>query len=408
MIGQSKEHTSSSSTTCIFISHSMENGGVESLVVRMSNQLAKAGYAVHVIAPVGPMSNLLDPRVQQHVISGEIELDRRLSSLRNLGRNVNVWFSLPGAIVRHYWVLRRFSRRKGLNVRVVSGIFHPNQIRRTPTLSKLFLKTVLLRYILPLGSVYFMNEACKAAHRFKWGGMFEAYPVRKFSLNGEVDSLWRVKSRYKLSIVSVGRIVPFKSYNYEAPQVVKGLSEKGIDVEWHIFGEGADLGLLKLHAAGCGVDARLKYLGSLPYGEMRAVIANFDIFVGMGTAALEAAEIGMPTILCVESSGSDCYGFLCQAPSDIIGEVVAGARVMSLSDALVEYHHLTIQERASLGDQCRLAVALRSSGEGPPFDAIFANGLKFPNSNSFVRSAALLGVSLILRLGRRGSSSVVK
>ena len=47
-----------------------------------------------------------------------------------------------------------------------------------------------------------------------------------------------------IKILSIGRIVNFKTYNFWMLEVVRNLLKKGISVEYHIYGDGPEFGKL--------------------------------------------------------------------------------------------------------------------------------------------------------------------
>ena len=48
----------------LFVSHTLATGGIESLLVRMTNALVRDGHDVTLIAPTGPMAAYLESRVR--------------------------------------------------------------------------------------------------------------------------------------------------------------------------------------------------------------------------------------------------------------------------------------------------------------------------------------------------------
>jgi len=81
----------------------------------------------------------------------------------------------------------------------------------------------------------------------------------------------------------------------------------------------------------------------------------------MGTATLEAAKAGVPTILAIDEGADRCYGFLCTAPKDGVGERVDGHDDQALIDVIAEFSQLSERERATLGADCQVASVARES-----------------------------------------------
>lgn len=114
-------------------------------------------------------------------------------------------------------------------------------------------------------------------------------------------------------IISVGRLVPFKSYNTYTIKAVKKLRESGIDLVYDIYGTGeCENELIKLiHEL--DLDQYVTLKGNLNYSDFKVVMNNAIAFVGSGTAILEASACGVPSIVGIEDDQEGLtYGFLHQ------------------------------------------------------------------------------------------------
>ncbi len=164
----------------------------------------------------------------------------------------------------------------------------------------------------------------------------------------------------KLEIVSVGRLVEFKSYNRHIPIIVADLLQKGVDLCWTVWGDGDDRDCIEGLIKNYNLEGRVRLMGALPYSKFPSAISSADIFVGMGTAALEAAGMGIPTICCVDQMEDACYGFLHEAPLDTIGEQVASFSYRRIGAVLLNFSTLNETDRFLIGKNCRNAAINRS------------------------------------------------
>jgi hypothetical protein len=101
------------------------------------------------------------------------------------------------------------------------------------------------------------------------------------------------------------------------------LRDEGCEIHWDVYGGGAPDVVANFSATirECGVEDSVAWHGELPYSEMRTALENATVFLGMGTAALEAAMLGIPTLIAVASIQEPlCYGFLHEVPFGILGE----------------------------------------------------------------------------------------
>jgi glycosyltransferase involved in cell wall biosynthesis len=119
-----------------------------------------------------------------------------------------------------------------------------------------------------------------------------------------------------LVVGSVGRLIDFKTYNLWMIDVVHCLIEAGVDIRYFIYGAGPLKAVLEERIESMGLRDNVFLLGSLEYEKFAETVSAFDVFVGSGTAIVEAASLGVPSIVGIESiSDPLSYGFF----SDILG-----------------------------------------------------------------------------------------
>lgn len=115
-------------------------------------------------------------------------------------------------------------------------------------------------------------------------------------------------------IVSIGNLVSFKTYNRHMIGVVAALRARFPNIRYDIYGTGplaTELGTL---AAALGVNDCVTLRGPLEYARLREVVAGSDLFVGSGTALIEAAAVGRPAMIGIESvEYPETYGYLSDA-----------------------------------------------------------------------------------------------
>lgn len=112
-------------------------------------------------------------------------------------------------------------------------------------------------------------------------------------------------------IVSVGRLVEFKSYNIWMLDVISALS-KNFPVEYHIYGNGPMIDQIKEKIRDLNLSKFVFLKGDLNYLDFDAEISTFDLFVGSGTSVVQSSSLGVPSIVGIESVDQPLsYGFMC-------------------------------------------------------------------------------------------------
>lgn len=112
-------------------------------------------------------------------------------------------------------------------------------------------------------------------------------------------------------IVSVGNLERFKTYNRHVIALLPELRTRFPTIRYDVYGSGDQHDPLLAQARALRVDDLVTFHGSLPYEELGRVWAAADLFVGSGTALIEAAAAGVPALIGIESlEQPSTYGFL--------------------------------------------------------------------------------------------------
>lgn len=122
--------------------------------------------------------------------------------------------------------------------------------------------------------------------------------------------------RESARLVSIGNLDNFKTYNRHMIGVVAELAPKFPALRYEIYGTGQEESALILQAKNLGVQSLVRFYGNLPYPKFSETVRNATLFIGSGTAIIEAAALGVPCMVGIDSiQVPETYGFL----SDIVG-----------------------------------------------------------------------------------------
>ena len=115
------------------------------------------------------------------------------------------------------------------------------------------------------------------------------------------------------TVTSIGRLVPFKSYNIHAIHAVKGLRDRGIMLDYEIYGSGESRQLLEAMIQDLDLQGQVTLKGDMDYSNFASVVDGSLAFIGSGTALIEASACGVPAIIGIEGeTAGKTYGFLHQ------------------------------------------------------------------------------------------------
>lgn len=128
-----------------------------------------------------------------------------------------------------------------------------------------------------------------SSHTFRLG----VVDKKNIVLDGKLNS--------PLTIVAVGRLVNFKSYNIFMLDVMRKLIDKGYDIRFDIYGYGTLQADIEHRVKELELEAYVRLNGTLDYHRFDEIVSRYDMFVGSGTAIIQAASLGVPSIVGVEN-----------------------------------------------------------------------------------------------------------
>jgi hypothetical protein len=315
-------------------------GGIETLIVRMSRWLTSHGHQVTLILDrPDKWAHLLPPEVRR------IELGDRFRRLyfyyhaRRLWKEFKIDF--PDVIksfdVSSSWIACQLATFAGTNCKVVAGLYNPLVFKHYYARESLAIWDRNRPHIdnflenIPASARLFcgVDQLEELDQEHGQTGLLWPLPIdpREFE-PGERAPQWG-------KIVSVGRLSPMKEYNLYMVEIVRSLIEKGHEVTWSVYGAGEYesqmLELIKKYRLGNSIIMK----GSVPYALLRKVLQDAYIFVGMGTAILEASLFKVPNVIALayDSTGIT-YGPVYRLPRGSIGQLSTCPPLLRVEDEI--------------------------------------------------------------------------
>lgn len=340
-------------TAFVLVYEKLCHGGIETMILRLSKKIYEIGSYACIVCKEG---GDLDEAASKYA---DIFYQRSLSDIHQIAQGILaksakyktiVILSFDtGASTRAVYLEQFLAKHK--QVKNITGIFHPNAyFMPGQPADRVFLNKITLS-LYGASNTFFMNEECKLSHEIRFRIGYDLSPVIILPVidGAEYVSNYKLRSTAKntLKILSVGRIVAFKAYNRGAPAIINYLKASGVNAEWDIYGYGPEEETIKISASNMGVSDQLHLLGLLPYGMLSAIVNDYDIFVGMGTAAIEAAASGLPSICAIIDQEDGSYGFVHELPLGNVGEVIPHRKILKIADLLMSFQGLQPDEKLS-------------------------------------------------------------
>lgn len=152
-----------------------------------------------------------------------------------------------------------------------------------------------------------------------------------------------------IRICAVGRLVAFKSYNLYMLDVVKRLNESGFNVVFDVYGDGPLKSAMEARVDELRLTSYVSLKGRLDYSCFDDVVGVYDLFIGSGTAVIQAASLGVPSIAAVENVLEPMtYGFFSDVHQYEYNLDGLGLPMYNVYDMLVDYIRLTPEQRKEL------------------------------------------------------------
>jgi len=335
----------------VFIYESMDrSGGIQSIVFRQIEIAKKFNKHVFVICKYStplkdvPSKVRLDFQKSSEDLLKEIEIRVPHQKL-----NLDIIaFSPEAAPIGFLLQTEALKKRHVIRASLSLTILHPRDLMRETEKRHVHLMNKFVAHAIGLQNLVFMNEQCRITH--------SAFLSRDLSSNkivpvpiDEREPRWMNRTNDgPVRIICVGRIVNFKAYNFALPSILAKFAEEGRSVSCDIFGYGSDEAKLTDLIKQYGVSDVLKFRGSIPLEKFDDLVSDYDLFIGMGTAALQAAQLGVPTILAIVDDEHGAHGFIDSAPFGNLGENDPSTPRRDLKKLIEAYLNASPQERMKI------------------------------------------------------------
>lgn len=351
----------------IFIVNVLIMNGGSTFVLRVCRELVRRG--------IRPTVLILIEKIDEEMLSKLTEV-ANVFILRDFlvdrGMFFRGWFGLFGCVEwgrliknlfsngQHVHVMGvfglMFARRVAVRfpkIRLSVGIYHQNEFLFRRTFSFLTEDAQSSFGNLNPSSIIFFNDISRSNYSKFFKKDYAASPTVPIGIETMLLKQRPGPSRKSKNIVSVGNLVSFKTYNRHMISVLAELRPLFPDLRYEIYGDGPERSLLQAHANCMGVADRVDFNGMISYSEFSSVVQGALVFVGSGTALVEAAALGVPALIGIDSIVEpESFGFLNQISGFSYNEGNIVASKVSLRTC-IENLLLDPGYRLQVGCECR-------------------------------------------------------
>lgn len=384
-----------SEKTILFINEGLAIGGIETYLVRISRKLAQAGHTIKFLF----FSNSFDVKLLEELktygtvffyddyIMGSSLLKntspilKLLLPIRSKKLQTDLFNNLTHIVATDFNAIL-FTGRISINTlkaKLLVGIYHINEFDFSSHSNWYFqLITNRLLTRIPAQNLLIYNKAVRDKYSDDYANKFVKNSIITLGIDVEkVNNIWAGKQNKR--IVSIGRLTAWKRYNHAIIQVIKGFKEKGISYYYDCYGDGQERDTLTTMVEELGLGSQIRFHNAVAYEKFAETINDSLMFIGAGTALIEASACGLPSLIGIENETKPLsYGFL----HNTTGSSYQEKQLALPAENIAKYiTHLTECDPVAYAQECQSAKSraqyfgLDRAYEG--FDAYLENSSDF-------------------------------
>lgn len=347
----------------LFVVGQFTVGGVETYVLRIAKALVADGVAVEIWVVKHSFDPALLAQLQATVrvrfltpgwlpypiFIGSPELPADVDMVFTTGRTALFCAARACALARR-------------PMRLIAGVFSQWEYVINPRDPKSRLASDLVDQLGPANMV-FCTEGSRADHVASLGDSYLASLVSPLLVDLPASAARTPRiSGSPLRIVSVSRLVNFKTSNLQMAEVVARLNASGVPARWTLYGGGPEREKIEASVKAAGAEAFVSLQGPVPYTELSRVIGEADIYIGGGTTLIEASALGVPALVAQDSNPEPTSpGFLCDREGVFTSDVSDHDILVPIFDHIVRFAELDETGVKALSDRSRRKAELYGS-----------------------------------------------
>ena len=220
-------------------------------------------------------------------------------------------------------------------IRLVAGVFSQWEYCIDDGSQKHSLAAELVSQ-LGASNMVFCTEGCRSDHAAVLGSSYASALVSPLLVDLPAPRATAAREvGAPLRVLSVARLVPFKTSNLQMPAVLAELQARGVEATWTLYGTGGERAAIEDAIARAGVTDRVFLAGNLPYSKLHDTIAAADVYVGGGTTIIEASAMGVPALVALDENPQPTSpGFFADTTGDYTSDAAPGSELVPITDLL--------------------------------------------------------------------------
>ena len=301
--------------------------------------MVEHGYTVNLLLFKGGLAlDLLDKSIEVMILGEEYDdyffpTKMKVLSKNEFFSNISFIYSFGAKVLFLSALLIKYLDKKP---KIACGIYYP-MIFTSPNIfsfNRVF--GLLFNKYLSHSNKFFMSKEILNLNQKYFNSDFSSSKVFPLPINNISDKDFnRLPKKYK--IISVGRLVSFKTYNNYMIDVIEDLINSGYNVTYDIYGDGPLMNELVEKIKNKSLQKHITLHGKVSYDKLKDIFSDAYIFVGMGTSVLEASFCSVPSVVAQEKINNPLsQGYIYNMPEYNCGEYIQGMKKIKVYDLILD------------------------------------------------------------------------
>lgn len=311
----------------LFVYTSLPKGGIETFFVRMAKELFNDGYEIRFLffgnvfddelikelEKFAIIFNINKYLIAPNIYKKQTPLLKLLIPIKKEKLHRDVLEGITHIHAPDYNSLLYTGKILPIKseIKVTTGVYHINEYNFSSS-SIWYFKNKIEKLLknFPWQNILFFNEISKEFYNEKFADNFKKSVVTPIGINFTHENSMLLGEQNN-KIVSIGRLTQWKKYNFHMLDVIKSLQNKNIFFYYDSYGSGSELTLLNNKVKDLELQDYVTFHGNIPYTKFKETISKKLMFIGGGTALIEASALGIPSLIGIENEEEPLsYGFL--------------------------------------------------------------------------------------------------
>lgn len=356
-------------------------GGIETYIVRVCQALRLAGWDLSISIIKNKVDQNLLKSVSDIATVQILGLSSKLSILNidppPISSDVDIVFATGlTSLLYASKAIHKGSRP----TKLVCGVFSQFEYLHRSNDYRYEVCMKILRKLGPSNMV-FCTDGCKQDHSRSLEPSWKTSRVSPLLIDipkmHRADHLAVGVIHCPFRILSVGRLVSFKNYNFYMPRVIRELLNQGYSVRWDVYGDGNEFEAIQAEIAFQKVGDYVTLHGTVPYNTLGERFAEADIYIGSGTTVIEASAAGLPAIVALDNiSDSITPGYFCDRKGILTSDFLTGEIFFPVDKIILKHIAMNQENRKKLSDRSINAAQLYSTENAvKEFNAIYNDAI---------------------------------